>query len=134
MRTLDTEEFPGFRDVYQINSSRIDLELPDGRSLQTSVSNTVFYSDGDLIEELAIRGPAEDSRVAAARVRRWGLQLDAAADEFAFDAARPREDRSEITRTPGMVIELSTQSLNPFTGDDRPIARARIEFTDAGEP
>ncbi|MBA2438766.1 MAG: hypothetical protein H0V52_10545 [Acidimicrobiia bacterium] len=129
---LDKEEFPGFRGTYQLESPRIDFELPDGRSLETKVVNTVFRAEGEEIDEFSIRGPAEDRREAARRVREWATQLDASVDGLDVDARQDDGAWSDTTRTPHLLVEVSMRpilTLEPDSGT-RAIASARVQFVD----
>ncbi len=133
---LDQEEFPGFPDTYRLNSPRIDLELPDGRSIRTRVNNTVFRAEGDQIQQLSFGGSAEDRRVAAERVRRWADQLDASTEGLDL-VLRPQDEHWRAsTRTPNMVIEVSMQSILTLEADSgtQAIAGASIRFLDDGTP
>ena len=133
---LDKQEFPGFADTYQLDSPRIDFELPDDRSLRTRVVNTVFRAKGGQIDQLRIRGPAEDRAVAAERIRRWATQLDASREGLEL-ALGPQDERwFASTRTPNLVIEVSLRSILTLETDSgtQAIAGASVEFLDDGFP
>lgn len=133
---LDQEEFPGFAGTYQLDSPKIDFELPDDRAVRTRVTNTVFRAEGEQIRELTFRGPAEDRRVAAVRVRRWADQLGASTDGLDL-VIRPQDERwSQATRTPSMMIKVSLQPILTLEADSgtRAIARTSVQFLDDGAP
>lgn len=133
---LDQEEFPGFAGTYQLDSPKIDFELPDDRAVRTRVANTVFRAEGEQIRELTFGGPAEDRRVASVRVRRWADQLGASTDGLDL-VIRPQDERwSQTTRTPSMMIEVSLQPILTLEADSgtRAIARTSVQFLDDGAP